>query len=109
MAKTTAATKPVPFLMFDADQLIAAQQRNVDAVTSASQIVVDGAKAWSGKPGEFKPADQIAKAKTAYEAAVAHTRELTEIAVKAQSEAFGVLAKAMMANLDEMKSLAKVA
>ena len=124
--------KPLPFAMFDTDQLMATQQRNVDAMTSASQIVVDGAKAlaqrqgeimqatfdqwvaasqqaWSGKPGEFKPTDQIEQAKAAYEAAVGHSRELAEIAFKAQSEAFGVLTKCMMANLDDMKSLAKVA
>lgn len=130
MATKTTSTKTL-FPMFDADQLMAAQQRNVDAMTSASQIVVDGAKTialrqgemlqasvdqwmadgqqvFAGKPGEFKPADQVAKTKSAYEAAVNNAKELTEIAMKAQSEAFGVLTKCMMANLDDMKSLTKV-
>jgi len=131
MPKTT-TSKTNPFAMFDADQFVAVQQRNVDAVTSAGQIVVDGVRAlalrhgemmqngvdeflsashqvWGAKPGEHQPADQVAKAKTAYETAVNNARELTEIAVKAQNEAFGVLTRCWMANLDDMKSLAKTA
>ena len=129
-AKTT--TKPLPFPMLDADRVMAAQQRNLDAFASASQIVVDGVKAmaqrqgqimqssveqWlsagqgvlNGKPAEFKPADQIATAKSTYEAAVNSAKELTEIAIKAQSEAVDVLTKCVMANIDDLKSLAKAA
>jgi phasin family protein len=128
---TKTASKPF-FPVFDTDQILAVQQRNVDAVTSASQIVVDGVKAlalrqsemvqssveewvnagqqtWNGKPGEIKPADYVSKAKSQYEALVNNTKELTDIAVKAQSEAFGVLTKAMMANLDDLKTVAKTA
>ena len=126
------ATKPLTFPMFDTDKLIAAQQRNLDAFASAGQIAVDGAKAiaqrhseimqsqveqmvaagqgvLSARPTEFKPADQVAKAKSYYEAAISNARELTEIAVKAQTEAVDVLTKAMMANIDDLKSLAKAA
>ncbi|HSA81489.1 MAG TPA: phasin family protein, partial [Geminicoccaceae bacterium] len=63
----------------------------------------------AGKPAEFKPADQIATAKSSYEAAVSNAKELAEIAMKAQSEAVDVLTKAMMANIDDLKSLAKAA
>ena len=136
MAKTTTTNpfgtfKP-PFAMFDADQFIALQQRNVDAFASAGQIVVDSAKAialrqsemmqstvdqWlangqqamNGKPVEFQPAEQVAKFKSSYEAAVNNAKELAEIALKAQSEALGVLTKCMVANLDDMKSLATAA
>lgn len=135
MAKTSngafGSFKPA-FPMLDTDQFVALQQRNVDAFTSAGQIVVDGAKAialrqsemmqstvgqWlangqqamNGKASEFKPADQVAQFKSSYEAAVSNAKELTEIALKAQGEALGVLTKCMVANLDEMKSLAKVA
>ncbi len=129
-AKTT--FKPLPIPMLDADRMMAAQQRNLDAFASASQIVVDGVKAitqrqselvqssveqWlaagqgalAGKPSEFKPADQIATAKSTYEAAVNSAKELAEIAIKAQSEAVDVLTKCMMANIDDLKSLAKAA
>jgi phasin family protein len=131
MAKT-ATPKLLPFPMFDGDRLIAAQQRNLDAFASASQIVVDGVKAlaqrhnemlqasvdqfvasgqtaFNGKPTDFQPGDQIAKAKSAYETAINNARELTEIAIKAQSEAVDVLTKCAMANFEDFKSLAKAA
>jgi phasin family protein len=131
MATKTTYSKPF-FPVFDTDQLLAVQQRNVDAMTSASQIVVDGVKAlalrqsemlqssveewvstgqqaWNGKPGEVKPAEYVTRAKSQYEALVNNAKELTDIAVKAQSEAFGVLTKAMMANLDDLKTVAKTA
>jgi len=130
MAKPT--TKSLPFQMFDADRLVAVQQRNLDAFASASQIVVDGVKAlaqrqnemmqasvdqfvasgqsaFTGKPMDFQPGDQVAKARSAYEAAISNAKELTEIAIKAQSEAVDVLTKCALANIDEFKSLAKAA
>lgn len=129
MATQTANT---PKFFFDADHLIAAQQRNVDALASASQIMVDsykaialrqsemvkssmsdfvktGQQAVDGKTGEFKPGDQLARAKTGYEAAMTNARELTEMAVKAQNEAFNVLTKCFMANMDQFKSMTKSA
>ncbi|MCE3246666.1 MAG: phasin [Geminicoccaceae bacterium] len=129
---TKTTVKPLPFPMFDGDRVVAAQQRNLDAWASASQIVVDGVKAiaqrqsemmqssveqWvatgqgamNGKPADFKPADQIATVKSGYELAVTNARELAEIALKAQSEAVDVLTKCMMANIDDLKSLAKAA
>jgi phasin family protein len=129
---TKTTVKPLPFPMFDGDRMVAAQQRNLDAWASASQIVVDGVKAiaqrqseimqssvgqWvatgqgamNGKPADFKPADQIATVRSGYEQAVNNARELAEIALKAQSEAVDVLTKCMMANIDDLKSLAKAA
>ena len=123
------ATRTLPFPLFDADRFTAAQQRNIDAFASASQIVVDGVKAiaqrqsemmqasvdqfvaagQSTKPLEFQPGDQIAKAKSLYEAAVTNAKELVEIAMKAQGEAVDVLTKCAMANIDDLKSLAKTA
>ena len=129
---TKTTVKPLPFPMFDGDRMVAAQQRNLDAWASASQIVVDGVKAiaqrqseimqssvgqWvatgqgamNGKPAYFKPADQIATVRSGYEQAVNNARELAEIALKAQSEAVDVLTKCMMANIDDLKLLAKAA
>jgi phasin family protein len=129
---TKTTVKPLPFPMFDGDRVVAAQQRNLDAWASASQIVVEGVKAiaqrqsemmqssveqWvaggqgvmDGTPADFKPADQIATVKSGYEQAVNNARELAEIALKAQSEAVEVLTKCMMANIDDLKSLAKAA
>jgi phasin family protein len=128
-AKTTA--KNAPFQTVDADKVLAAQQRNIDAFANASQIVVDGAKAlaqrqseivqssvdqwmaagqgaFSLKPGEFAPADQATKVKTAYETAVANSKEMAEITMKAQSEAAAVLTKCFMANVDDLKAFGKI-
>jgi phasin family protein len=131
MAKPT-TLKPLSFQMFDADRMMTAQQRNLDAFASASQIVVDGVKALAqrhsemlqasvdqfvaagqgalaGKPTDFQPGDQIAKARSAYETAVGNTKELTEIAMKAQTEAVDVLTKCALANIDDFKSPARAA
>jgi hypothetical protein len=78
-------------------------QSSVDQLMSASQ------EALSLKPGDLQPADHFAKAKAQYEAAVNNAKELAEIAMKAQSEAVDVLTKCAMANIDDLKSLAKTA
>lgn len=127
-----AKPSPMPFPMYDADKLIATQQRNLDAFASAGQIMVDSVKAIAqrqsemmqasvhqlvaasqgalkGKPMDLQPGDQMAKAKSFYENAVGNAQELTEIAMKAQSEAADVLTKCVMANIDDLKSLAKAA
>lgn len=128
---TKTSAKSAPFQTVDADKVLAAQQRNIDAFANASQIVVDGAKvlaqrqselmqssvdqwmaasqgALSMKPGEFVPADQMGKVKTAYESAVSNAKEMTEIAMKAQGEAISVLTKCFMANIEDIKSFSKI-
>jgi len=128
-AKSSA--KAAPFQTIDADKVLAAQQRNIDAFSSASQIVVDGAKAlaqrqselvqssvdqWVAagqgamtmKPGEFVQTDQLNKVKTACESAVANAKEMTDIAMKSQSEAASVLTKCFMANIEDMKAFGKI-
>ena len=127
-----AKAKPLPFVPFDTGTFIAAQQRNIDAFASAGQIVVDGVRTIAQRQGEMmqssvdqlmsvshdalamkatdlQPADQFAKAKAQYEAAVNNAKELAEIAMKAQGEAVAVLSKCAMANIDDLKSLAKSA
>jgi phasin family protein len=127
-----AKTKALPFVPFDTETFMAAQQRNIDALASASQIVVDGVKtiaqrqgemmqssvdqlmsaghdALAMKPTNLQPADQFAKAKAQYEAAVNNAKELAEIAMKAQGEAVAVLSKCVMANIDDLKSMSKSA
>lgn len=128
-AKTSA--KATPFQTIDADKVLAAQQRNIDAFANAGQIVVDGAKvlaqrqselmqssvdqwmaagqgAMALKPGEFVQADQLTKVKSACETAVSNAKEMSEIAMKAQGEAASVLTKCFMANIDDMKAFSKI-
>jgi len=127
-----ARSKPLPFAPFDAETFIAAQQRNLDALASASQIVVDGVKTiaqrqgemmqssvdqlmsasqdvLSMKPTDLRPADHFAKVKAQYEAAVNNAKELAEIAMKAQGDAVAVLSKCIMANIDDLKGMSRSA
>ena len=124
--------KAKSFVPFDTETFVAAQQRNIDALASASQIVVDGVKTIAQRQGEMmqssvdqlmsasqdvlsmkatdlQPADHFAKAKAQYEAAVNNAKELAEIAMKAQGEAVAVLSKCMMANIDDLKAISKSA
>ena len=73
-----------------------------------STVICDSQEQCSGTSVAC-PADQIATAKSMYEVAVNNARELAEIAMKAQSEAVDVLTKCAMANIDDLKSLAKTA
>jgi len=125
-----ASAKQIPFAPFDPEAFAAAQQRNLDALANASQIVVDGVKTIAQRQGEMmqssvdhlmavsknglnpadlQPADQFTKVKANYEVAVNNAKELTEIAMKAQGEAVAVLSKCVMANIDGLKVAAKSA
>ena len=117
-----------PAAKFDPDLLVAAQKRNVDALTGMSQIMADGMRAFAerqseiaqvsmkhfmaetqtfmtSKPTEIKPGDVTGKAKTAYEAAIANAQELGNIVVKAQSDAINLLNKAAIDNFDDIKKI----
>jgi phasin family protein len=116
------------FPQVDAEAVMAAQRRNLEAVTSASQILADGMKTFAQrqaeivqarmsafgqkvetvvKAKEMAPVDgQIDEVKLAYEQALADTKELVEIVTKAQAEALQVVNHCMLANFDDMKKLA---
>lgn len=112
---------------FDVDALIAAQRKNVEALTAANQVAFEGVQTIAkrqieiarkaieelsqvtkeftaaGTP-EDKLARQAALAKDSFETAVANLRELTGIAQKANSQAVDLLSKRVVENLDEVKS-----
>ncbi len=112
----------------DTDAVMAAHRRNLEAFTSASQILADGMKTLaqrqaeivqarmsafgqkvetSVKAKEMAPVDgQIDEVKGAYEQMLADTKELVEIVTKAQTEALQVVNHCMLANFDDMKKLA---
>ena len=98
----------------DAQALVDYQKRNLEAVASANRVALEGAQAVIRRQAEIvrkgvedaskaltelnaaeTPQDKLLKqaelAKEAYEAAVAHLQELTEIANKANVEAAGLL------------------
>ncbi len=114
----------------DAEAMMAAQRRNVEAMTNAGQILADGARSFAQRQSEIvqarmsefnakaerfmKPqqggADEMRgrldDAKSIYEQAVNDTRELMDIVFKAQSDAMRVMNQCMVNNLEEMKKAA---
>jgi phasin family protein len=112
---------------FDFEAVVAAQRKNVEALTAANQVAFEGVQAIAKRQIEIArkaveelsqvakefaaagtPEDKIARqaalAKDAYEAALANVRELAGIAQKANSEAVDLLSKRVVENLDEVKS-----
>ncbi|TVQ38539.1 MAG: phasin family protein [Geminicoccaceae bacterium] len=116
------------FANMDPEALMATHRRNLEAMTSASQILADGMKTLaqrqaeimqarmsafgqkvesSVKAKEVAPVDgQIDEVKAAYEQMLADTKELVEIVAKAQTEALQVVNHCLLANFDDMKKLA---
>ncbi len=105
------------------------QKKNFDALSEASQIIGSGLKAvlqrqseltqaamqeyvtatetaFKGDKKDFNPEAAMADVKARYESALASSKELIDMAVKAHSEAIEVLGKRAVANFDEIKSMA---
>ena len=137
------ATKPTgnPFLDFDIskalgeikmpgldmDSIIATQRKNIEAVTAANQLAVEGLQAVirrqteilrqtleeagsaateviaAGSPEE-KASKQAELVKAAFERTLANARELAEMVAKSNTEAADVLAKRVSESLEEVKS-----
>jgi phasin family protein len=115
---------------FDVESLVAAQRKNLEALTQANQLAVEGVQAlarrqveiarqavdeasslvrdWT-QPGapEERMAKQAEYAKLAFEKGVANARELTELVTKANTEAFNVIQKRVAESFEEMREFAK--
>jgi phasin family protein len=114
--------------MFDVDALMTAHRKNVEAVTAANQCAFEGVNALMRRQGEIareamesyssamkemmsdgtmeeKAVRQSELARTAYDAGIARTRELTDLVAKTQDEAFGVINKRVREGLDEVQGL----
>jgi phasin family protein len=115
---------------FDVEALMATQRKNLEAFTQANQLAVAGFQAlakmqvelsraameqasalvrdWAEtSTPEVKLQKQAEFAKQALEKGVSNTRELVQLAGKAQTEAFDVLKKRFTESVDEMTSLVK--
>jgi phasin family protein len=115
---------------FDARAITESQRRNLEALTDASQLVIEGAGALVRRQGEIvrkiaeempamlrdwaqsgTPEDRLAKcveaAKLAFEKVLANARELNDIGNKASAEVFGVIARRVNEGLDELRLYAK--
>ena len=112
----------------DIDQLIAAQQKNLEAVAEANRVAVEGVQALGKRQVEVlqetmketseavsslskagSPAELAAKeaelAKSAFEKSVATMREMAEILVKSSQEATDKIKPLLAASLEEICSL----
>ena len=118
------------FRPFDIEALMACQRRNIEALSQANQLAVEGMQAVAKRQIEItrqavedvsallrdlaqptSPEDRIAKnteyAKQMLEKSVSHGREITMLATKVGTEAADVLRKRATEGLDEFRDLAK--
>jgi phasin family protein len=115
----------------DFEAVAASQRKNIEALTQANQLAVEGAQAVVRRQVEIarqameefssmfrdfvqpngSPEDRLAKqaeySKQALEKGLTNARELTELMTKANTEAFNVLNKRVTEGLDEVRDFAK--
>ena len=114
----------------DVKSLMAAQRKNLEALTQANQLAVEGVQAVARRQVEIArqavdeasslmrewtqpgaPEERIAKnaeyAKLVFEKGVANARELAELVTKANAEAFSVIQKRVAEGFEEMREYAK--
>jgi phasin family protein len=112
---------------FGADALIEAQRKNIEAVTAANRIALEGVQALTQRQVEIvrqawdesasaveklsaagKPEEKLAKqaelAKQVLEHGLANLRELTEMGAKSNSEAAELISQRVVEGFDEMKA-----
>jgi len=111
----------------DVEAMMAAQRKNIEAITAANQLAMEGMQAVirrqaeilrasmeeasgyvnqviaAGTPEE-KAAKQAELMKAAFEKALSNARELAELLAKSNSEAAEVISKRVSESLDELKT-----
>jgi phasin family protein len=115
---------------FDVQAIAESQRRNLEALTQANQLAIEGMRALVQRQGEIAreaveeastalrdwtqpgaPEDRLAKsldaAKLAFEKSVANVRELNELGTRASADVFGVIAKRVSEGFDEVRLHAK--
>jgi phasin family protein len=117
-------------LGIDAGSIVEAQRKNMEAVTQAQQLAVEGMRALTQRQAEMvqqafgdasalwrdllqpaTPEERVAKsadaAKQAFEKSVATLRELNELGAKAGVDVFSVIARRVSESFDEVRLYAK--
>lgn len=112
---------------FDIDGLMAAQQKNIDALTQANKVAIEGLQALTRRQAEImsetvahmtdgvknamsakSPEDGAVKqaeiAKKTVEQTFSHAREMAELVTKSAEAAFNPLHRRWLAGFDEMKT-----
>jgi len=115
----------------DMEAAVASQRKNIEALTQANQLAVEGVQALMRRQVEItrqamedfsamfrdfvqpngSPEDRFAKqaeySKHAIEKGLSNAKELTELVTKANTEAFNVINKRVTESLDEVRDFAK--
>ena len=113
----------------DVDSIVASQKKNLEALTSANRVAIEGMQAVVKRQAEIlqetmneasKAVDALSKAgsppdiaakqaeltKDAFERALSNMRELAEMVAKSNQEATNTINSRISASLDEMKEVA---
>jgi phasin family protein len=108
------------------EALLSAQRKNVEALTQANQLAIEGVQALARRQVEIAreafdeapallrefsqpgvPQERLAKnaelAKATFEKSLATAKELTELVTKANTEAFNVLTKRFTESFEELR------
>jgi phasin family protein len=114
----------------DVEAVVATQRKNLEALTKANQLAIEGARALAERQAEIArqaveeasalfrewtqpsaPEDRLAKnvdvAKQAFEKGLANARELNELTTKATTDVFSVIARRVSEAFDEVRLYAK--
>jgi len=112
----------------DVEAVVSSQRRNLEALSQANQLAVEGMQAVARRQAEIfrqmmeeasqamkdimaagSPEDKAGRqtelVKEAFQRAIANMRELAEMVAKSQTEAFDVINKRVTDSLDEIKTL----
>ena len=116
---------------FDLEAVAAYQRKNIEALTQANQLALEGTQAWMRRNLELarqtmedmqammsdmtKPngtmeerlARQAEYSKKAIEKSLANIRDLTELATKTNNDAVNVITKRVSEGLEEVRDLAQ--
>jgi len=114
--------------MPDIDAVLAAHRKNIETLTAANRVAIEGAQAVarrnmeimqktmseltenlrsfaSPEPPQAKAAKQAELLKTAYENAVANMKEIGDLIQKSNAEALGLINNRFVEAMDEVKAL----
>lgn len=112
----------------DTEAMLAAQRRNIEAITKANQLAAEGMQAVMKRQAEILrqtmeeasrmmgaiaqaggPEQQAVKqaevAKAAFEAAIANTKEIADLVARANQDTFAVINKRVAESMDEVRAL----
>jgi phasin family protein len=116
---------------FNVEAVMASQRKNVEALSQANQLAIEGVQALARRQVEIAretleeasalfrelsqpgaPQEKLAKntelARVSFEKGLATAKELTELVAKANTEAFNVLTKRVTESFEEIRDVAAV-